>query len=134
MIVVDTNIIGHFFLSTESSALAAQVFAKDPDWHAPVLWQSELRSILSKYFRAKRLTLAQAQRIMDEAQVLMIDRERFVSSKAVLELMAASQCTTYDCEYAALAKEMNLPLVTLDKDLVRDFPQLAVFPQDFVRF
>ncbi len=132
MIVVDANIIGYFFISSENSALAAQIFEKDPDWYAPVLWQSEVRSIVSKHFRFKNMPLAKSQQIMSEAHHLMIEHERFISSNLVLELMASSKCTSYDCEYVALAKELNLTLVTFDKDVVRNFPQIAVFPQDFI--
>ena len=56
----------------------------------------------------------------------MVEHERYVSSDLVLELVASSKCSSYDCEYLALAKEMNLTLVTFDKDVVRDFPQIAV--------
>jgi predicted nucleic acid-binding protein len=69
---------------------------------------------------------------MEEALGLMIEHERFISSTLVLELVAASKCTSYDCEYVALAKEMNLTLVTFDKQVVGAFPGTAVFPQDFV--
>ena len=132
MIVVDANLIGYFFIAGENSPLAIQVFVKDPDWYAPLLWQSEVRSIVSKYFRFKNMTLEKCQQIMNEAHDLMIEHERFVSSNVVLELMATSKCTSYDCEYVALAKEMNLTLVTFDKEVVQNFPQIAVFPQDFI--
>ena len=69
---------------------------------------------------------------MNEAHDLMIEHERFVSSNVVLELVASSKCRSYDCEYVALAKEMNLTLVTFDKEVVRDFSHIAVFPQDFI--
>ena len=132
MIVVDANLIGYFFIAGENSPLAIQVFVKDPDWYAPLLWQSEVRSIVSKYFRFKNMSLDKSQQIMNEAHDLMVEHDRFVSSNLVLELMALSKCTSYDCEYVALAKEMNLTLVTFDKEVVRDFPQIAVFPQDFI--
>ncbi|MBI3165826.1 MAG: type II toxin-antitoxin system VapC family toxin [Chloroflexi bacterium] len=132
MIVVDANLIGYFFVAGENSPLAAQVFAKDPDWYAPLLWQSEVRSIVSKYFHFKNMPLYKAQQIMNEAHDLMIEHERFVSSNLVLELMASSTCTSYDCEYVALAKEMNLTLVTFDKEVLSEFPQIAISPQDFM--
>jgi len=132
MIVVDTNLIGYFFIAGENSTLATQVFVKDPDWYAPMLWQSEVRSIVTKYFRFKNMPLEKSQQIMNEAHDLMIEHERFVSSNVVLELMASSKCTSYDCEYVALAKEMNLTLITFDKEVVRDFPQIALFPHDFI--
>ena len=133
MIVVDANLIGYLFLQNEFTPLTIQVFEKDPDWYAPLLWQSEVRNIVTKYFRKELLTLEQIQHIINEAHDLMTDHERLVASSSVLELMAKSRCTAYDCEYVALAKEMKFPLVTFDKDVVRDFPQIAKFPQDFIR-
>lgn len=70
---------------------------------------------------------------MDEAHQLMIDHERFISSNLVLDLVRTSKCTSYDCEYVALAKEMNLNLVTFDKQVVGAFPGVAIFPHNFVR-
>jgi predicted nucleic acid-binding protein len=132
MIVVDVNLIGYFLMEGEHSELATQVFEKDPDWYAPLLWQSEVRSIVTKHFRFKKMPLIRSQQIMNEAHDLMIEHERFVSSSTVLELISSSKCSCYDCEYVALAKEMNLPLVTFDKEVVRDCPQIAVFPRDFI--
>jgi predicted nucleic acid-binding protein len=134
MIVVDANLIGYLFIAGENSPLAAQVFAKDPDWYAPLLWQSEMRSIVAKYFRFRNMPLEESQQIMNEAHDLMIEHERFVSSNAVLELMASSTCTSYDCEYVALAKEMKLTLVTFDKEVLRNFPKIAISPQHFINF
>ena len=87
---------------------------------------------MTSYFRHNRLTLDKGYQIMDEAHGLMTDHERFVSSNLVLELVGTSRCTSYDCEYVALAKEMNLTLVTFDKQVVGAFPGTAVFPQDFI--
>lgn len=62
----------------------------------------------------------------------MKEHERFTSSSVVFELVAASRCTSYDCEYVALAKDMNLALVTFDQQVVGAFPAIAVFPQNFM--
>jgi len=132
MIVVDANLIGNLLIKSDHSPLAVQVFEKDPDWYAPILWQSEVRSIVTSYFRHHRLTLDKGYQIMDEAHGLMTDHERFVSSNLVLEFVGTSRCTSYDCEYVALAKDMNLTLVTFDKQVVGAFPGTAVFPQDFI--
>jgi predicted nucleic acid-binding protein len=132
MIVVAANLIGNLLVESKDSPLAIRVFEKDPDWYAPLLWQSEVRSLITGYFRHNLLTLEKAHRVMEEALGLMIEHERFISSTLVLELVAASKCTSYDCEYVALAKEMNLTLVTFDKQVVGAFPGTAVFPQDFV--
>jgi predicted nucleic acid-binding protein len=132
MIVVDANLIGNLFINSDHSQLAIQVFEKDPDWYAPLLWQSEVRSIVSSYFRHHLLTLGKALQVMDEAHQLMMEHERFISSHLVLELVTSSTCTSYGCEYVALAKEMNLTLVTFDKQVVGAFPGIAVFPHNFL--
>jgi predicted nucleic acid-binding protein len=133
MIVVDANLIGYFFIEGEFTPLALQVFEKDPDWYAPLLWQSEMRSIVTKHFRFQGMTFEKSQLAMNEAHDLMFEHERNVSSNLVIELVALSKCTSYDCEYVALAKEMNLTLVTFDKDIMRDFPRIAISPQNFVK-
>jgi len=51
MIVVDTNIIGYLFLSSEQSLLAERALKKDSEWAAPILWRSELRNVLALYMR-----------------------------------------------------------------------------------
>ena len=132
MIVADANLIVNLFLQTEQSALAIRVFEKDPDWYAPLLWQSEVRSIVTSNFRYRQLPLEQAYQVMDAAHRLMKDHEKPVSSSLVLELVERSQCTSYDCEYVALAKEMNLLLVTFDKQVVKEFSRVAVFPTRFL--
>jgi len=132
MIIVEANLIGALFVQSDQSSLAARIFEMDPDWYAPLLWQSEMRSLITSYLRHKLITLDQATQIMDEVHALMMEHERFVSSNLVLELVSMSKCTSYDCEYVALAKEMNLTLVTFDKEVVREFPGIAIFPQDFV--
>ena len=131
MIVVDANLIGYFFLSVEHAPLSIKVFENDPDWYAPFLWRSEVRNILTNYLRRKLLTLDEAQAIIAEAHNLMADREQFVSSSQVLALAAVSGCTAYDCEYVAAARELGFKLVTFDKEVVRAFPETAIFPDSF---
>ena len=132
MIIVDANLIGALFLQSEQAPLASRIFERDPDWYAPLLWQSEMRSLITSYLRHKLITLDKATQIMDEAHALMVEHERYVSSNLVFELVSLSKCTSYDCEYVALAREMNLTLVTFDKQVVGAFPGIAVFPQNFV--
>ncbi|MEW6401241.1 MAG: type II toxin-antitoxin system VapC family toxin [Chloroflexota bacterium] len=132
MIIVDANLIAALFIQNDQSQLANKIFEKDPDWYAPLLWQSEMRSIVTQYIRHKLMTFDRAVQIMDEAHALMIEHERLISSDRVLELVSTSKCTSYDCEYVALAKEMNLTLVTFDQQVVGQFPGIALFPERFV--
>lgn len=34
-------------------------------------------------------------------------------------------CTAYDCEFVALSQRLGVPLVTLDRALLKAFPRLA---------
>ena len=126
MIVVDTNIIGYLFLSSEQSLLAEGALKKDSEWAAPILWRSELRNVLLFYMRNKLIKLQHAQRIMDAALKLLRGREYEVSSYEVLRLASESKCSAYDCEFIAVANDLKVPLITADKELLREFPAVAV--------
>jgi len=126
MIVVDTNVIGYLFLSNEQSILAEQALQKDSQWVAPILWRSELRNVLTFYVRQNLITSEQAQRIMNGALELLRGREYEVSSYEVLRLASGSKCSAYDWEFIAIANDLKVPLVTVDRQLLREFPKVAV--------
>ena len=52
--------------------------------------------------------------------------------KRILDLISASNCTAYDCEYVAVAEALRVPLVTNDKQIIRNFPNIATSMHDFV--
>jgi len=126
MIVVDTNIIGYLYLTSERSSQAEQVLRRDPDWVAPLLWRSEFRNVLAFYIRKRWLNLQAAQEIMDEALGLMVGQEYEVVSSQVLSLVVKSSCSAYDCEFVALAQDLGVSLVTVDKQVLDQFPESAV--------
>lgn len=131
MIVVDTNLIAYLFVNGEHSESAEKVLLKDPRWAAPLLWRSELRSVLVKGIRKGLIELNDAFRIMTEAESLMSEGEYAVDSGDVLSLAASATCSAYDAEFVALARELGVPLVTMDKLLLESFPETAVAPARF---
>ena len=132
MIVVDTNVIGYLYLANPNSPQAEQALRKDATWTAPLLWRSEFRSVLALHLRKQLLSLEASQQIMTEALGQMQDQEYEVDSDQVLRLAARSNCSAYDCEFVALAQELGLPLVTVDKQVLRDFPKVATALAAFV--
>lgn len=132
MIVVDTNVIGYMVMKSERSAEAEKAFGIDPEWVAPVLWRSEFRNVLALYLRQELVSLPEALRIMEEAETLMQSGERQVSSLQVLEQANTSTCSAYDCEFVALARDLGVKLVTVDRQILRDFPEDAVGLGEFV--
>ncbi|UCF90289.1 MAG: type II toxin-antitoxin system VapC family toxin [Desulfobacterales bacterium] len=132
MIVVDTNVIGYLFLSSVHAQSVEKALKKDSEWAAPILWRSEFRNVLALYLRKNLVTLRQAQQIMDGALNLLRGREYEVSSYEVLRLTSESKCSAYDCEFIAAANDLNVPLVTVDKQLLREFPSVAVALNAFI--
>ena len=132
MIVVDTNIITYLYLSNEWSTQAEKALLKDPQWCAPLLWRSELRNVLAQYLRKNILDLAEIQQIMGEASHLLQGQEYTVTSQHVLNLVAESTCSAYDCEFVALAKDLELPLITTDRKILNQFPNVALALEEFV--
>ena len=132
MIVVDTNIIAYLFLASDRSLHGERVFQKDPAWLAPLLWRSEFRNVLALYLRKGLIPLADAQEIMDQAARFMQDREFEVQSNQVLNFVASSTCSAYDCEFVALAADLKLPLVTTDQQILEQFPEIAVSLEAFL--
>ena len=132
MIVVDTNVIGYLYLTSDRSALAEQALRKDPLWSAPLLWRSEFRNVLAYYIRKNLIRLEDAQQIMGEAMRLMQGREYEVASYQVFSLVATSTCSAYDCEFVALAKDLDVSLVSVDKEILAQFSAIAIPLEKFV--
>lgn len=125
MIVVDTNVIAYLYLSSAHSDLSERLLVADPDWAAPRLWRSEFRNVLALYLRKDILSLDEVLGIVDQAERLVSDREYEVPSMQVMQLVSASVCSAYDCEFVALAQYLGVPLATQDRMLLKSFPETA---------
>jgi predicted nucleic acid-binding protein len=122
VIVVDSNVLAYLYLPGDLTARAEALLQADPEWTAPILWRSEFRNILAGYMRRGSLTFDQAASLQREAEDLMRDCEFEVDSNEVLQLARDSDCTAYDCEFVAVAAKLDVKLVTMDKKLLRAFP------------
>lgn len=132
MIVVDANTLAYYHLDSEFSEIALDAFQRDPHWIAPLLWRSEFQNILAGYIRRNLISLSKAKRIVDEALRMMEESEFQAPAHKVLELITSSTCSPYDCEYVALAKQFNIPLLTKDKRVLSQFPDTAIKLEDFI--
>lgn len=133
MIVTDANLVVCLVVQNEQSELAAAVCEADPVWAAPLLWRSELQNALAKYILYGGMSLDAALLALRSAEEVIAGREYRVSSEQVLELVVRSKCTAYDCEYAALAMDLGVPLVTTDKQVLKAFPKTAMSLEQFVK-
>lgn len=125
MIVVDTNIIAYYCMGEDNAAAAEKLARTDGDWRAPELWRSEFRNVLAGHMRRRGMGLQLALATMERAERRMARRHDRVASEWLLPLIAESRCTAYDLEFVALARQLQAPLFTADRELLQAYPNVA---------
>jgi len=133
MIVADTNLFVYLFVKGQRTNQAEAVLQHDPVWAAPLLWRSEFRNTLMGLVRRKDLEFEGVVEVVKEVEQWMLGREYTVVSHHVLQLAGQSACSAYDCEFVSLAMDLDVVLVTSDRQILRAFPKVAVSPQDFIK-
>ena len=128
MIVVDASVVAHLVFTGSSTAGVERRYERDPEWAAPLLCRSELRSIAVKHVRAGQVSEDAALASLRAAESVLEGREFLVATDRVFDLALASGCSAYDCEYVALALELEVPLITLDRQVLEAFPSVAERP------
>jgi len=126
VIVADTNVIAYLWIPGVHTSQAESALRKDANWAAPLLWRSEFRNILTGYIRRNQISFDTAMQLMEEAEDHMRGREYTVSSTHVLNLVKKSPCSAYDCEFVALAEDLEVSLLTTDRKILSTFPSVAV--------
>ena len=127
MIVADTNLLAALAVKTDVSVLAFAVLAKDNDWMAPPIWESEFRNALIGMIRAGRIGIKTANAAF--ALAAESGATFSVSTGALLRLAENYGLSAYDAEFAALAEWLDCKVVSFDEDLLK--PGLAIHPKDF---
>jgi predicted nucleic acid-binding protein len=131
VIVADTNLLVYLYLPGEHTETAERVLRRDAQWAAPVLWRSEFRNVLALYLRKGLLSVEAAVDAFREAEIAVQGREYAVETARALDLVQQSSCSAYDCEFVALAQELDVRLVTSDTRVLKSFPGIAVAPESF---
>jgi predicted nucleic acid-binding protein len=126
VIVVDSDVIAFCWINGERTTLAHRLRSLHPDWHAPVLWRSELRSILTGYRRDGSLDASQVRQIMAAAEAGLAGREHHVPSERAFRVAERGRLQAYDSEFVALAEILGARLVTEDRAILAAFPQYAL--------
>ena len=131
MIVADTNLLIYLYVQGQRTEESEAVLQRDALWAVPLLWRSEFRNSLIGLVRAHALQLDDALTMVDEAERWLTGHEYSVLSRQVLTLASRSGCSAYDCEFVALAQDLEVPLVTTDRQVLKAFPTIAVSPSAF---
>jgi predicted nucleic acid-binding protein len=133
VIVADTNLLAYFLLPGPHHSTARAVFTRDPAWHVPLLWRSELANIFILTVRHQKLPLTHAATLWETAAALLAGKEHPVSGINVIETAHRHGLTAYDAEFVTLAEGLGVPLVTTDSAILNAVPQLAKSPLTFAK-
>jgi len=131
MIAVDVKTIAYLWIPGEMTVHAERVLAFDPHWVSTVLWRSEFRNLLAGYLRRGDLSESMVARCLAGAESQLSGHEYLIPSSLVMEKVVKSTCSAYDCEYVALADDLNTTLVTSDRQILDQFPKLASGLREF---
>lgn len=132
MVIVDTGPLAFLLLPGDMTDLAQRAYQKDTAWASAPIWRSEFRNLVVRYVREGWITHRAAEQILAAAEEKMHPRQYNIDGKAVLELAAQTGLSAYQCEYLALAQDLNVPLITTQDELIKAAPKLAVSLQDYV--
>lgn len=133
MIVADNTLISYFTIDGEFTEEAVEVRRKDPEWAAPLLWRTEFLNVLWLPIRQGEFGLELAVQHVDLAEDRIGGRNFDVAPTEGLRLAVESGCSAYDSHYAALAQQLDVPLVTHDGTVLEEFSETAVHPKDFLK-
>jgi predicted nucleic acid-binding protein len=123
-IVVDASIAASWLLNDELSDAAEQVLEQMQEGKpivVPSLWLLEITNVLFTAERRKRIDKKHRDAALDRIERLPITISSAPTAgdlKILRALAEKHQLTAYDAEYLRVAKELKLPLASLDKNLI----------------
>lgn len=99
-----------------------QLESDDGEAFVPVLWRYEVSAVLARAQNTGVLTAQKVTEFLENLQALNIIVDTDGSDRIftdVHQLAITHRLTSYDAAYLELALRRNLPLATLDRDLLR---------------
>jgi len=134
VIVVDANVVIHLLMGSgrqvgdETPApgeRAAELYASDPEWVAPILLMSEVRNVLVTLTRHGRLGREDASAMVADTRALFEGRLATSPDREILGAAIDLGLSAYDAEYLVLARALGVPLVTADTFILQAAPEVA---------
>lgn len=132
MIVVDTNVLAYLYFPSAYNNEVEELQRYEQEWIAPALWKSEFLNVSSLYFRKKLISLTDTFEAFEKADELVVTLEVHSVFKSIMTLIEKSSCSSYDCEFIALAQNLGTKLITYDKKILFEFPSIALKPEDYL--
>lgn len=116
MIVADASATAELLLARPAAARIRAALSPHPELHVPEHFHVEVLSVLRRYAIRRELSERRAAEALAALADLRAVRYPVIElAEAVWDLR--SQLTAYDAAYLALARRLDVGLVTLDKGL-----------------
>jgi predicted nucleic acid-binding protein len=116
VIVADASAIAELLLARPAAAKIRAALSGHPELHVPEHFHVELLSVLRRYAIRGELSQRRAAEALAALADLRAVRYPVIElAEAVWDLR--SELTAYDAAYLALARRLDIGLVTLDKGL-----------------
>lgn len=132
MIIVDTNILVYLLFSNYDHSISFKVLEKASNWFVPSLMIKEFSNVIVTHFRQKIITRQEALDIHKTLKHITRRRTLHINDRKILEIALESNLSIYDAEYVALAKQQKAMLVTNDKKVLKNFPKIALTPEQYL--
>ena len=134
-LVLDASVVAAWFLrgQTTSSADALLDRADEFDFVAPFVFPAEVRSLLLKSERAKRMAAAQSEAALEELRALSIETETPPDEDewpAIMAMARSEGLSVYDSLYLELSLRRELPLASRDAALLKAAERRGLDPMD----
>lgn len=112
-LVVDASVLAAFFLGEEGSEDIETILETVSEIHAPLFWRFEVANAI---WRRKEIPEEKGKRLIERIWGFPINSETFSeNAKEAFRISRKYNLPFYDSSYIAMAKQLNIPLWTLDK-------------------
>jgi predicted nucleic acid-binding protein len=130
-LVLDSSATLPWVFEDESTSYSEAVLDAMPGRIAlvPSLYFWEVANVLSGAVRRGRIADSRARAFMAELDSFSFEVAspvRFADCQGVYDAAARHRLTIYDAQYLSLAQEHDLPLATLDRDLLAAMEALGI--------
>ena len=122
MIVVDTNVVAYFIIPGAHTQAAQKLRGRDSNWWAPALLRHEWLNVITMEVSKGRFERDAAAKLYRRGLSMVQIDESEPDPIRIVNLHASSGCSSYDCQFVALAQELRVQLVTLDGAVIKAFP------------
>lgn len=133
MIIADTCLVFHLFNETLLTVNAQKILDKDPYWFLPHLWREEYANILSKLARKEGRATDEVLNHFNYTINELKNCEITVDTKKALQISIEYKISVYDAHFVTLAIDFNTLLVTEDKEILKNCPNLTLSLQNFLK-